>query len=72
MPCRSLPRAELAVAARGSVPAVAAAADDRLRQPGAAGVVAWVSELLKRDGKMPTPRRLAIDFGSATMERRQS
>jgi hypothetical protein len=57
--------AELAVAARGSVPAVAAVADDRLRLPGAAGVADWVGGLLQRSARMPTPRRLAIDLGSA-------
>ena len=57
--------AELAVAARGSVPAVAAAADDRLRQPGAAGVADCVRGLLERGGKLPTPRRLAIALGTA-------
>jgi hypothetical protein len=57
--------AEFAVAARGSVPAVAAAADDRMRLPGAAGVADWVRGLLERGGRMPTPRRLAIELGSA-------
>jgi len=57
--------AELAVAARGSVPAVAAAADDRMRLPGAAGVADWVRGLLERSARMPTPRRRAIDLGSA-------
>lgn len=57
--------AELAVAARGSVPAVAAAADDRMRLPGAAGVADWVRGLLERGGRMPTPRRLAIALGCA-------
>jgi hydroxymethylpyrimidine pyrophosphatase-like HAD family hydrolase len=56
--------AELAVAARGSVPAVAAAADDRMRLPGAAGVADWVRGLLERGGRMPTPRRLAIELGT--------
>src|SRR5262249_12020428 len=50
---------------QGSVPAVAAAADDRLRQPGAAGVADWVRRLLERGGTMPTPRRLAIALGTA-------
>ena len=57
--------AELAVAARGSVPAVIAAADDRLRLPGAGGVADWIRELLQRGGKMPTPSRLFIELGSA-------
>jgi hydroxymethylpyrimidine pyrophosphatase-like HAD family hydrolase len=57
--------AELAVAARGSVPAVAVAADDRLRLPGAAGVADWVRALLARGAKMPTPHRLAVELGSA-------
>jgi hypothetical protein len=57
--------AELAVAARGSVPAVAAVADDRLRLPGAAGVADVVRDLLERGGTMPTPHRRAIEIGSA-------
>jgi len=56
---------EFAVAARGSVPAVMAAADDRLRLPGAGGVADWIRALLQRGGKMPTPRRLFIELGSA-------
>jgi hypothetical protein len=56
--------AELAVAARGSVPAVAAMADDRMRLPGAAGVADWVCGLLQRGGRMPTPHRRAIELGS--------
>jgi hypothetical protein len=57
--------AELAVAARGSIPAVAAAADDRMRLPGPAGVADWVRGLLERGGRLPTPRRRAIELGSA-------
>ncbi len=56
--------AELAVAARGAVPAVAAAADDQMRLPGAAGVADWVRRLLERGGRMPTAGRRAIELGS--------
>lgn len=55
--------AELAVAARGSVPAVAAMADDRLREPGAVGVADWLAGLLRRGGTVTTPGRRAIELG---------
>jgi hypothetical protein len=57
--------AELAVAARGAVAAVTAAADDRLRLPGAGGVADWVRRLLERGSKAPTPRRRFIELGRA-------
>lgn len=57
--------AEIAVAARGSIPGVAAVADERLRLPGAAGVADFVRGLLERGGRMPTPRRRAIEIGTA-------
>jgi hypothetical protein len=40
----------------GAVPDVAVAADDRLRQPGAAGVADFVHGLLARGATIPRPR----------------
>ncbi len=58
--------AELGVAARGSVPSVLAAADDRLSQPGPAGVAAYVGRLLDRGGVAPTPARRRAVIGIAS------
>ncbi len=55
--------AEVAVAARGSVAAVAAVADDRLSQPGGAGVALYVRKLLEQGGIVPTPDRRAVVLG---------
>lgn len=57
--------AEVGIAARGAVAAVAAAADDRLCQPGAAGVADWVRCLLQRGGQVSLPHRRTIQLGVA-------
>jgi hydroxymethylpyrimidine pyrophosphatase-like HAD family hydrolase len=56
--------AELGVAARGSVTAVSALADDSISQPGGAGVACYVRRLIEREGILPTPRRRAVTIGS--------
>jgi hydroxymethylpyrimidine pyrophosphatase-like HAD family hydrolase len=56
--------AELGVAARGSVPAVSALADDSISQPGGAGVALYIRRLIERRGVVPTPRRRAVTIGS--------
>jgi hypothetical protein len=55
--------AENAVAARGSVPAVAAIADDRLSQPGSSGVSQYVRRILEHGGIAPTPPRSSVVLG---------
>lgn len=55
--------AEIGIAARGAVPAIAAAADDRLTQPGAAGVAHYVQRLLDSGGWIPTPSRRRVVLG---------
>ncbi|HSK29555.1 MAG TPA: HAD hydrolase family protein, partial [Candidatus Limnocylindria bacterium] len=55
--------AEIGVAARGSVPAVLALADDRVSRPGGAGVSSYIRTILERDGVIPTPRRRAVLLG---------
>jgi hydroxymethylpyrimidine pyrophosphatase-like HAD family hydrolase len=55
--------AELGVAARGAVPAVAAVADERLSRPGPEGVAHWIDGLLARGGVVPTPPRRAVALG---------
>jgi hydroxymethylpyrimidine pyrophosphatase-like HAD family hydrolase len=55
--------AEVAVAARGAVPAIAAAADDRLSHPGASGVAAYIQGVLEQGGCVPTPARHRIAIG---------
>jgi len=55
--------AEIAVAARGSVPAVATAADERLTQPGAGGVALYVQHLLSHACVAPTPPRRHVVLG---------
>ncbi|HZP42153.1 MAG TPA: HAD hydrolase family protein [Candidatus Binatia bacterium] len=55
--------AEVGIAARGSVPAIATAADDRLALPGAAGVAHYVQRLLDRGGSLETPARRRIVVG---------
>jgi hydroxymethylpyrimidine pyrophosphatase-like HAD family hydrolase len=55
--------AELAVAPRGSVPAVLAAADDRITQPGAAGVAWYIRRLVEQGGLAPTPARRHLRLG---------
>jgi hypothetical protein len=55
--------AEIGIAARGSVPAIATAADDRLALPGAAGVAHYVQRLLDRGGSLAPPPRRRIVLG---------
>lgn len=55
--------AQIGVAARGSVPALTAVADDRLTQAGGAGVVQYVRRLMERGGFAESPPRSAITIG---------
>ena len=57
-----LTEAELGVAARGSIPAVLALADDRV-SAGGAGVSSYIRTILERGGIIPTPRRRAVLLG---------
>ena len=56
-------QAEIGIAARGSVPSVAAVADERLTQPGAAGVATYLRRLFEHGGTAPTPARHRIVLG---------
>jgi hydroxymethylpyrimidine pyrophosphatase-like HAD family hydrolase len=58
--------AEIGVAARGSVPAVLALADDRVSQPGGAGVASYIRTILERRGVVPTPKRRAVLLGKTS------
>jgi hydroxymethylpyrimidine pyrophosphatase-like HAD family hydrolase len=58
--------AELGVAARGSVPAVLSIADDRVSQPGGAGVALYIRKILQSRGVVPAPRRRAVLIGKTT------
>jgi hydroxymethylpyrimidine pyrophosphatase-like HAD family hydrolase len=58
-----LTEAEIGVAARDSVPAVLALADDRVSQPGGAGVSSYIRSILNRRGVVPTPKRRAVLLG---------
>jgi hydroxymethylpyrimidine pyrophosphatase-like HAD family hydrolase len=55
--------AEVGVAACGSVPAVMSLVDDRLSQPGGAGVAFYIRKLLEHGGVVPAPDRRAILLG---------
>jgi hydroxymethylpyrimidine pyrophosphatase-like HAD family hydrolase len=55
--------AEVGVAARGSVPSLAAAADVQLSQGGPEGVAIYLRHLLERDGVVPTPPRRHVVLG---------
>ena len=55
--------AEIGVAARGSVPAVAAMADDSISQPGGAGVALYIRNLLERGSLVPKAARRVITLG---------
>jgi len=55
--------AQLGIAARGAVPALGAVADDRLTQPGGAGVAQYVRRLLERGGDVETPERAGVAIG---------
>jgi hydroxymethylpyrimidine pyrophosphatase-like HAD family hydrolase len=56
--------AELAVAARGSVPAVARQAQDALSQPNGAGVARYIHRLLRDGCQLPTPQRHCLQLGT--------
>jgi hydroxymethylpyrimidine pyrophosphatase-like HAD family hydrolase len=58
-----LEAAEVGIAARGSVPSVAAVADDKLSQPGPAGVADYIQAVLDRGGLVATPARQRIVLG---------
>ncbi|MBI1996553.1 MAG: HAD hydrolase family protein [Deltaproteobacteria bacterium] len=58
--------AEVAVAARGAVPAVSALADERLTQLGGAGVALYIRKMLKQGGFAPTPARRKVRVGSTS------
>jgi hydroxymethylpyrimidine pyrophosphatase-like HAD family hydrolase len=55
--------AELAVAARGAVPAVAAQTDDCLSHPGPAGIAQFIARLLEHGCDAPTPTRRRVVLG---------
>lgn len=58
--------AEIGVAARGSVPAVAALADDSLSQPGGAGVALYVRRLLQTGCIVKSPERRTVLLGKTS------
>jgi hydroxymethylpyrimidine pyrophosphatase-like HAD family hydrolase len=58
-----LAAAEIGVAVRDSVPGVAAQADDRLSQPGGAGVAQCIHRLLEQKGMLKTPPRHRLVIG---------
>ncbi|HWP58638.1 MAG TPA: HAD-IIB family hydrolase [Candidatus Acidoferrales bacterium] len=58
-----LSAAEVGVAVRGSVEALAAAADVRLSQSGGAGVAEFIHRVIEQGGFIPTPARRAISVG---------
>jgi hydroxymethylpyrimidine pyrophosphatase-like HAD family hydrolase len=58
--------AEVSVAARGAVPAVAAQADVQLSHPGGAGVAQYIQRVLQQGGIVPTPPRCNVTLGTAT------
>jgi hydroxymethylpyrimidine pyrophosphatase-like HAD family hydrolase len=55
--------AELAVAARGSVPGVAAAADERLSRQDAPAVAQYIHWVLEQEGLLSTPARHDLPLG---------
>jgi hydroxymethylpyrimidine pyrophosphatase-like HAD family hydrolase len=57
--------AEVGVAARGSVPALAAAADERLAEPGAGGVARYIYRLLAAGAMAPVPARRRVVLGES-------
>jgi hypothetical protein len=63
-----LQAAEIGVAARDSVPAILAQADDRLSRPGGAGVAHYIYRLLDHGGFAPTPSRRRVVLGRALDE----
>ena len=56
--------AELAVAARGSVPVVARQAQDTLSQPNGGGVARYIHQLLRDGCRLPTPQRHRLLLGA--------
>jgi hydroxymethylpyrimidine pyrophosphatase-like HAD family hydrolase len=58
-----LAAAELGVAARGSVPSIAAGADERLTLPGPAGVAHRIAQVTAAGGIVPTPSRHRLVLG---------
>ncbi len=65
--CSLLQAAEVGVAARGALPALALAADDQLTQSGGVGVARYVERMLARDGFVPTPPRRHVVIGRDTV-----
>ena len=59
-----LAMAEIGVAARGSVPALAAADDEQLTQPGSGGVAQYIRRVLAQGGVVPTPPRQRVILGN--------
>ena len=59
-----LSSAEVGVAARDSIPAVAALADESIKQPGGAGVALYIRRLIDRQFILPTPPRRAVILGT--------
>ena len=55
--------AEVGVAARNAVPAIDALADDRLSQPGGAGVAHYINKLIEAGGIVQTPARRSLPLG---------
>jgi hypothetical protein len=58
-----LTTAEVGVAARGAVPALADQADHCLSLPGGAGVAQYIHQILAQNGVVPTPRRHSVALG---------
>jgi hydroxymethylpyrimidine pyrophosphatase-like HAD family hydrolase len=58
--------AEVAVAARGAVPAIAAIADDSISQPGGAGVALYVRRLSEAGNIVKTPPRRVVILGQTS------
>ena len=54
---------EIGVAARGALPTIAEQADDRLSQPGGAGVAQYIHRLLEQGGIIPSPPRHRLVLG---------
>ena len=54
---------EIGVAARGALPTIAEQADDRLTQPGGAGVAQYIHRLLEQGGTIPSPPRRRLVLG---------
>jgi hydroxymethylpyrimidine pyrophosphatase-like HAD family hydrolase len=61
--------AAIGVAAAGSVPAVAAQADEQLSRKDGSSVARYIQRVLDADGFVPTPPRHRIDLGADAEER---